>query len=73
MVEGDGISNQGRLQRSVGHRGFESHTRPKFMEKSEGSGKHLANGNPKHRESGGRNVELEPDIGGRWHRRVEAI
>ena len=46
---------------------------PKFMEKSEVSGKHLANGNPNHRESGGRKVALEPDIGGEWNSRVKAI
>ena len=59
--------------KSVGHRGFESRTFPKFMEKSEVSGKHLANGNPNHRESGGRKVALELDIDGKWNSRVEAI
>ena len=73
MVEGDGISNQGRLQRSVGLVGSNPTPAPKFMEKSEVSGKHLANGNPNHRESGGRKVALEPDIGGKWNSRVKAI
>ena len=46
---------------------------PKLTEKSEVTGWHLANGKPNHRVRGGREVALEPDIGGRWNSRVEAI